>query len=134
MESLWGRRDADAIHLLKIVAKDLHHRIVANALYGLYLAGEPCAIRGVLKLFREVEVPRQLAGIWLLGQTGDPRFLQLLHENLSLKTGRIKFALLNAGRKIKRNFEELRSCPKLQFQMVAFERSSRGRVRCSFLL
>jgi len=134
VESLWGRRDADAIQLLKIASKDLHHRIVANALYGLYLAGEPCAIRGVLKLFREVEVPRQLAGIWLLGQTGDPRFLPLVHENLSLKTGRIKFALLNAGRKIKKNFEELRSCPKLQFQMVAFERSSRGRVRCSFLL
>jgi hypothetical protein len=134
VESLWGRRDAEAIQLLKLASKDPHHRIAANALYGLYQAGEACSIRGVLRLFRELEVPRQLAGIWLLGQTGDPRFLTLVHENLSLKTGRIKFALLNAGRKIKKNLEELRQRPKLQFQMVAFERGARGRIRCSFLL
>lgn len=134
VESLWGRRDVEAIQLLKIACKDPHHRIAANALYGLYLAGEACSIRGVLRLFREVEVPRQLAGIWLLGQMGDPRFLTLVHENLALKTGRIKFALLNAGRKIKKNLEELRLRSRLEFQMVSFERAGRGRIRCSFLL
>lgn len=134
VEALWGRKDPESIQLLREASRDPHHRVAANAYYGLYLGGDVSAIRGILKLARETDLPRQLAGIWLLGQTGDPRFLPIIQENLAVKTGRTKFSLLNAGRKIKKRMDDLRMKPQLEPDILHFERADNGRVRCVFQL
>lgn len=134
VEALWGRKDPESLQLLREACNDPHHRVAANAFYGLYLGGDVAAIRGILKLARETDLPRQLAGIWLLGQTGDPRFLPIIQENLTVKTGRTKFSLLNAGRKIKKRMDDLRMKPQLEPEILHFERAEKGRVRCVFQL
>jgi len=132
VEGLWGQLDHEAVQLLKEARLNPHHRVSANALYGLYLAGDLSSIRGILKLARESDVARQLAGIWLIGQTADPRFHLVLHENLSVRTGRVKFALLGAMRKIKKRQDELRAMPPLALRLVTYQRLQRGRVYLDF--
>ena len=134
VESLWGRRDAESIQILKDASVDAHHRIAANGLLGLYLAGEVCSIRGILKLSRDADLSRQLAGIWVLGQTKDPRFHTVIRENLSVTTGRVKFGMMSSGRKIRKRIDELHLSEALSAQVIYLERTDKGRVRLSFAL
>lgn len=134
VEALWGKRDSESMQLLKDSSLDAHHRVAANGLYGMYLGGELAAIRGILKLSREEDQERQLAGFWTLGKTGDPRFQTIIDENLPVRTGRAKFALLNAGRKIKTRVNQLRQLPPVLPEVLHFERLPTGRVCCTFLL
>lgn len=134
VESFWGQRDPDTIQFFKDAVADEHHRVAANALYGLYQAGEIAAVRGILKMVRDPDLGRQLSGIWLIGQTSDPRFTSVVHENLPVKSGRVKFALLNAGRRIKKRLDDIGQMERLEFDLIHFERVEKGRVRTTFLL
>jgi len=132
--SLWGRRDTESIQTFKEASLDAYHRVIANGLYGLYQAGEISSVRGILKLVRDADLDRQLAGSWLIGQTADPRFLAVVEEYLTVKTGRVKLALLNASRKIKKRLSDLKEKPDLGMELVCFDRLEKGRVRASILL
>lgn len=134
VEGLWGKRDPESLQLLKDSSLDSHHRVAANGLYGMYLGGDVAAIRGILRLSRETEPVRRLAGIWTIGQTGDPRFQMVVQENLCIQTGRARFSLLNAGRKIKKRMERLRQIAPLRPEVLHFEKLEKGRVRCTFIL
>ena len=132
--SLWGRRDSESIHIFKEASLDSYHRVIANGVYGLYMAGEISSVRGILKLVRDADLDRQLAGGWLMGQTADPRFLNVVEEYLTVKTGRVKLALLNASRKIKKRLSDLKAKPALGLELVGFDRLEKGRVRASLLV
>ncbi|MCX6609952.1 MAG: HEAT repeat domain-containing protein [Acidobacteria bacterium] len=132
--SLWGRRDTESIQTFKEASLDSHHRVIANGLFGLYQAGEISSVRGILKLVRDADLDRQLAGGWLIGQTADPRFLAVVEEYLTVKTGRVKLGLLNASRKIKKRLSDLKSKPALGVELVCFDRLEKGRVRASLML
>jgi hypothetical protein len=134
VSAFWGQRDRESIQLFRQASLDPNHRVAANALKGLYQAGEISAVRGILKLVRDPDPTRQLAGVWILGETADPRFEAVVQENLTTKTGRLKFSLLNAARKIQKHLEELKQLPALQMSLVHFERAEKGRIRCSFQL
>lgn len=134
VESLWGRTDAETIQILKEASLDPHHRVACNALLGLYQAGNLASIHGIVKMANDPDVGRQLAGIWLLGQTRDPRFVHFVQLALTTSTGRIKFALLKAGRMIKQRRDELMAKPALRMEAVRTERNEQGRVRATFLL
>jgi hypothetical protein len=132
--SLWGRRDPESIQAFKEASLDNYHRVIANGLYGLYQAGEISAVRGILKLIRDADPDRQLAGSWLVGQTADPRFSTVIDEYLSVKTGRVKLALLNASRKMKKRILDVQEMPVLGMELVCFDRLEKGRVRASIRL
>ena len=134
VESLWGRKDAEAIQFLKEASLDSHHRVAGNALLGLYQAGDLSSIQGIVKMANDTEVGRQLAGIWLLGQTRDPRFVNFVQLALSTSTGRQKYALLKAGRMIKQRRDELMTKPALRMEAVRTERIENGQVLATFLV
>ncbi len=132
--SLWGRRDSESIQIFKEASLDSNHRVIANGVYGLYQAGEISSVRGILKLVRDADLDRQLAGGWLIGQTADPRFSDVVDEYLLVKSGRVKLGLLNAFRKIKIRLKDLKAKPALGMELVCFDRLEKGRVRASLLL
>ncbi len=132
--SLWGRRDPESIQIFKEASLDSYHRVIANGIYGLYQAGEISSVRGILKLVRDADLDRQLAGGWLIGQTADPRFSAVVDEYLLVKSGRVKLGLLNAFRKIKKRLKDLKEKPALGMELVCFDRLEKGRVRASLLL
>ena len=134
VESLWGRKDEETIQSLKEASLDTHHRVAGNALLGLYQAGDLSSIHGIVKMAKDPEVGRQLAGIWLLGQTRDPRFVNFVQLALATSTGRQKFALLKAGRMIKTRRDELMAKPALRMEAVRTERNENGQVLATFLV
>ena len=134
VESLWGRRDAESLDLLREASRDESPRVASNGLYGLYLAGDISCVRGILKMARDGDVGRQLSGIWLIGRTADFRFSQVVQTDLAVRIGRAKFALLQAGRKIKERRQELLLKPPLQMELVRFERAANGRLRIALLV
>ena len=129
VESLWGRRDEETLQLFREAAKDPHHRVAANAIYGLYVAGEISSIPQISRMVTGSEGLAQLAGIWLLQKSADPRFLPLIQGLLAVSTGRVKAGLLKAGRLIKQRREELAKLPYLDLDLLRFERKPNGRVR-----
>lgn len=134
VESLWGRRDVESLQMLREASRDEHHRVASNGLYGLYLAGDIACVRGILKLARDTIIARQLSAIWLIGRTADFRFSQIVQADLAVRTGRVKFALLQAARKIKQRRQGLLLKPALRVELVRFERSEKGRLRIAFLV
>lgn len=129
VQALWGMTDPESLQLLVEASRDEHHRVAANALLGRYMAGDIGAVQGLLRLVREAEMTRQLAGVWAIGETGDPRFLHAVGDNLGLRTGRLKLALRNAGRKIRKRMEDARSGEVLTFDLLHSEFEDTGRVR-----
>lgn len=129
VEGLWGKKDAESMQLLIEASADEHHRVAANGLLGRHLAGDLRAVPGMLRLMREAELPRQLAGVWAMGETGDPRFYPVVNENLVVRTGRVKFALLSASRKIRKCMDESQQGKSLQIELLHSEREEQGRVR-----
>ncbi len=132
VQALWGKKDPESLQLLIDASRDDHHRVAANALLGRYLAGDLGAVPGLFRLVRETELPRQLAGVWAIGESGDPRFLSTVNEGLVLHSGRLKLALRNAGRKIRKRVEEARSGEQLKLDLLHSDFEGRGRVRLHF--
>src|SRR5262249_50068479 len=84
-------------------ALDEHHRVVGNALVGLYLCGRTDVVWRLKDMSRRPEEIFRRAAAWAMGSTGDPRFLQRLDE-LRLDADRgVLGAALKAIQAIRRN-------------------------------
>ena len=82
IESMWGLDRPEARSLLQKALRDPNNRVVGNAILGLYLLGDCSSIPELLKL-GESEVPvRRSTATWVMGETGDPRFLNAIAERL----------------------------------------------------
>jgi hypothetical protein len=132
VEALWGKRDEESVELFREAGREAHPRIAANGLYGLYLAGDITCIPNILKLARDGELTRKLAGAWLIGKTSDARFHIIVRESLAVSTGPLRFALLKAGRKIKQRQEQLMAGPRLPLRLIELSRLEAGRVWVCF--
>jgi hypothetical protein len=133
VESLWGRADEDSIAFFREAVKDPHHRVIANAWLGLYLAGDLQAAQGISRLAMDRELPRQLAGIWAIGQTKDQRFNTLIQNMLEAGIGRLKFSLLRAARSLKQRRVELLAKPPFNLTLISSSRGAQGSVRFALL-
>jgi hypothetical protein len=133
VEALWGRMDQDAMQVFWKASLDKHHRVSANALYGLYLAGDIGCLRHINRMVESEEQASKLAGIWLVGKTGDPRFLQLIQNTMGVATGAVRSALLKAGRTIKQRKDQLQARPPIRLDLVRSRRGERGEVEIGLL-
>lgn len=134
VEALWGRRDEEALQVLGKAAADKHHRVAGNALYGLYCAGDIASVRQIACMVESEDPAWQLAGVWLVGKTADPRFLQLIHNSMAVATGKLRSALLKAGRTIKARKDALQQRAPLELDLVRSQRGDRGEVEIGILV
>ncbi|HWF08012.1 MAG TPA: HEAT repeat domain-containing protein [Bryobacteraceae bacterium] len=70
VESLWNRKDDEAVKILKSALADANPRVAANAVYGLYLAGNEEWAKAIEKLVGNESAPFRVSGIWMLKTSG----------------------------------------------------------------
>jgi HEAT repeat protein len=78
IEALWHTKTAEAKDLFKAALADSNHRVVGNALVGLYLQGSPDAFVKMGELCERPEVAVRRAMAWCLGFIQDQRAVPLL--------------------------------------------------------
>jgi hypothetical protein len=77
IEALWKQKSEFARGVFQRAASDPHHRVSANAIYGLYLLSDPAALPKIRHLLGGDGLQRR-AGLWLVERTRDPRYLSVL--------------------------------------------------------
>jgi hypothetical protein len=78
IESLWGVDSPEARSLLSFAINDANNRVVGNALLGLYYLGDSSALTEVVRLASNESELFRASAAWVMGETGDPRFLDSL--------------------------------------------------------
>jgi len=80
VESLWNMPGSLSVELLRRAAQDPHHRVAANALIGLHLAGEISSLGSLIGMTSSTNQLFQAAAVWAMGRTGDERFEAVLKQ------------------------------------------------------
>jgi hypothetical protein len=83
-------------------------------------------------MLRQGDPHRQMAAAWVMGQTGDSRFLPCLEQVLPASTGRTRSNLMRAIRSIEARQRRLAELPRLALEMVRVEWGRQGRVQFGF--
>ncbi len=78
VESLWGLDTPAAREAFLHAAHHEHHRIAANGIIGLYMAGHPSSIPLLFRLGGSQKPLARAAAAWTMGHLGDPRFVPRL--------------------------------------------------------
>ena len=78
IEVLWHTKTVEARDLFKAAQADTNHRVVGNALIGLYLQGSPEALGQMAQLCESPQVAVRRAMAWCLGFIQDERGIPLL--------------------------------------------------------
>jgi hypothetical protein len=82
IEALWHTPSGEAISIFKSVLNDSHHRVVGNALVGLYYRKDPEAFNMMINLTEHPSAKFRLATTWALGAVGDRRAIPSLRNLL----------------------------------------------------
>jgi hypothetical protein len=82
IESMWGLDRPEARSLLQKAQRDPNNRVAGNAILGLYLLGDCSSIPELLKLNESESPVWRATATWVMGETGDPRFLNAIAEGL----------------------------------------------------
>jgi HEAT repeat protein len=69
VESLWARREPEVEQVLQGALRDPHHRVVANAVYGLYLMDSNAWVAGLDRLLHSHDPIARRSGIWVIKST-----------------------------------------------------------------
>ena len=83
IESLWGVDTPEARTLLTFATNDGNNRVAGNAMLGLYYLGDSSALLEVIKLAAHDSAAFRASAAWVMGESGDPRFIEPLRRLLS---------------------------------------------------
>jgi hypothetical protein len=77
-EALWGLDTDEARDLLQSLVHDCNNRVAGNAILGLYRLGDCSMIAEILALAKHEAPLFRATAAWLAGETGDPRFTEMV--------------------------------------------------------
>jgi HEAT repeat protein len=78
VEALWGVDTPDVRELLRSLARDDNNRVAGNALLSLYRLGDRSVVEDLVKMAGHASAAFRTTAAWVIGETGDPRFLEIL--------------------------------------------------------
>jgi hypothetical protein len=78
IESMWGLDSAEARALLHRAMRDPNNRVAGNAILGLYMLGDCSTIPEMVSMAESDTALARSTAAWLMGETGDPRFLEVV--------------------------------------------------------
>jgi hypothetical protein len=117
LESLWKSKSPETADLFKAALSDANHRVVGNALIGLYLQGDFSALDRLIELSTSADASFRAAVAWSLGFIGDglgiPELKRLsLDQSLNVRKHAISSLVLLEReawqRAVRQQFESLR--------------------------
>ena len=101
VESLWKLGEANALHLLLEAAQSTHPRVVGNAAVGLHNLDHREAIRVIRRMSAHADVRFRTSAVWVMGETGDARFLRYLNLLANERQGVPRLLILRAMSRIR---------------------------------
>ena len=102
VESLWGSDTAGCRAVFWSALGDDDNRVVGNAALGLYRLGDPSSVGVILKLLTHTEAGFRVTGAWVMGETGDPRFMPILARIISEPVAELRGNAFRAMAKLKK--------------------------------
>lgn len=103
VESLWGVDSEGSRAVFWAAVSDTDNRVVGNALLGLYRLGEVSSIPLIFDLLQRSDALFRTTGVWVMGETGDPRFRPLLARLLSDGDAKVRAIAFRSVARIKQN-------------------------------
>jgi HEAT repeat protein len=99
VEALWGMDTPEARELLDAASRDGNNRVAGNAWLGLYWMGESSSLVELVKMAGHDSPTFRSTAAWVMGETGDPRFSEILGRMLADSHGGVrKCAFTAVGR------------------------------------
>jgi HEAT repeat protein len=83
VEAMWGMDTAAARELLDLASRDSSNRVAGNALLGQYLIGDSSTVCELAKMAGHPYAAFRRTAAWVMGETGDPRFSEILGRMLA---------------------------------------------------
>jgi hypothetical protein len=119
LEALWGGESAKCRELFRASVCDADNRVSGNAVLGLYLLGDPSAIPLIREMIQRPEIDFQQTALWVIGQTGDPRFAPLLERMLAAPPPNLRAHIYQAVIRLKKRRNQLGALPALKLVTLA---------------
>ena len=101
IEALWGVNLPEAVVVLRLALGDGNNRVVGNALLGLHMVGECSAIPEIVKMAGNESPLLRATAAWVMGESGDPRFTEVLVRMLVESNTTVRKTAFVALRRIK---------------------------------
>jgi hypothetical protein len=96
IESLWGRTEPEVESVLRNAVADSHHRVVANAVYGLYLLKSESYAVEIDSLLVNKNASFRRAAVWVLKTTGEPGATVRLKPLISDRDAHVRRSVFDA--------------------------------------
>jgi hypothetical protein len=101
IEAMWGIDTSEARELLEWATEDSNNRVAGNALVGLYRLGETTPLAELLKMAGHDSAVFRRTAAWAMGETGDPRFSEVLGRMIADFSGGVRKTAFAAVRRIR---------------------------------
>lgn len=114
IESLWGETGSEALSVFEECAKSPENRLAGNAIVGMYLAGQPKALRLAAALTESTSDTARLTGYWVMSFLGDNRFQQILADSIGSSDQKSRPKIFQAIRAVKQRREQFLAAGKVR--------------------
>jgi HEAT repeat protein len=114
IEALWRVDTPEARALLHLATNDSDNRVLGNALLGLYYLGDCAVLEQLIKLSADAPAGFRATAAWVMGQTGDLRFHDIVRGLLQDSAPTVRRRALTALTRIGRWNANLPQNPQLR--------------------
>lgn len=114
VQSLWGTQSRQACALFRAACADPSHRVAANAVVGLYRAGDQRLSRALESMVSSGDEWCRAAAAWAMGETRDPRYVRVLAQFIRESTGAVRQNAIRAMVRVRKRLQELQQQPPLR--------------------
>jgi hypothetical protein len=126
LEALWRVESEDCRRVFLDALDDPANRVVGNGIQGLYRLGLPSAIGSILTMIAHTDDGFRKTGIWLIGETGDLRFLPVLARLMKESTPALRPYVFRAFAKLKQKRSRLAALPALRLHALRGKSQTEG--------
>lgn len=126
VEALWGRPAEVAREVFLDVLADAHHRVRGNGIVGLYKLDDPAALHPLRVLLEDPEDLPRRAGLWVIEQTRDPRFLPLVMRMMANAAPELRSRCLRAMNAIRQRRTEANEAGRFAVRSGMASTGARG--------
>jgi hypothetical protein len=117
IESIWGLDTPAAKQAFRMAARERRNRAAGNAAFGLYIAGEMESVGLIRNLCQHESGRFRTTGAWVMGRTGDPRFLPWLAKLLKDSDPNVRRVAFKSTADIRGRVKKLSEAPAIQVQI-----------------
>ena len=131
VEALWGVDSPEVRAIFQQAVDDPNNRVAGNALYGLYLLDEVTVIPKILALAEHPAACTRTTAAWVMGQTGDPRFVEVLGGMVRDENPAVRSAVFRSLARVKQALNDRLAGGTVKLLRLNTQRMNDGRIRIS---